>query len=108
MYELIIQKIQVAISTVLMSVAWIISQFPILEQGYDQLFSIGLLITAVVVIWKAFSAKDASETKILRDTIDVQQKHIEAQDKMYQKQQEMYEDLQDMFKDLQESIRKEK
>jgi ABC-type nickel/cobalt efflux system permease component RcnA len=68
--------------------SWLVYQAseiaPIISQGFDQLFSIGLLIIAVVIIWKAFTKKDESESEAtkqviarLEQIITAQEKHIE-------------------------------
>lgn len=79
MSEIINMKIQAAIAIVSLIVSWLIAQASIIEQGFDQLFSLGLLIVAVVVIWKAFSKKDESETQLLRDQISLLQDVLEDQ-----------------------------
>ncbi|MDR9419439.1 hypothetical protein, partial [Gracilimonas sp.] len=64
------------------------AQASIIEQGFDQLFSLGLLIVAVIVIWKAFTKKDESETQLLRDQIDIQKNHIEQLKKIIENKDE--------------------
>ena len=71
MTELINLKIKAAISIISMITSWFIAQATMIDQGFDQLFSLGLLIVAVTVIWKAFSRKDESETQLLRDQIQI-------------------------------------
>ena len=73
MQELIHLKIKAGISIISLIVSWFVAQASVIEQGFDQLFSLGLLLVAVVVIWKAFSKKDESETKLLREQIDILQ-----------------------------------
>ena len=73
MQELIHLKIKAGISIISLIISWFVAQASVIEQGFDQLFSLGLLIVAVVVIWKAFSKKDESETKLLREQIDILQ-----------------------------------
>ena len=73
MHELINLKIKAGISIISLIVSWFVAQVSMIEQGFDQLFSLGLLIVAVVVIWKAFSKKDESETRLLREQIDILQ-----------------------------------
>ena len=77
MFQLINLKIKAAFSITSIIVAWIFAQVPMIEDGFDKLFSIGLLMVAVVVIWKAFSRKDESETELLKEQIEIQQKQIE-------------------------------
>lgn len=84
MTELINLKIKAAISIISLITSWFIAQASVIEQGFDQLFSLGLLLVAVVVIWKAFSKKDESETRLLREQVEIlkaivtdQQKTIE-------------------------------
>lgn len=60
-----------------MVVSWVYAQATgIIDGGFDQLFSIGLLIVAVVTVWKAFMMKDQSETRLLREQIKLQQDQI--------------------------------
>ena len=73
MQELIHLKIKAGISIISLIVSWFVAQASVIEQGFDQLFSLGLLIVAVIVIWKAFSKKDESETRLLREQIDILQ-----------------------------------
>lgn len=102
--EIIAQKIQAAISVMFLFSSWFIAQFPIVDSAGDEIISIGLLVAAVVTIWKAFNRKDANETRVLEETIKIQQGHIEAQNRLSEKQQKMYDELQDMYKDLQENL----
>ena len=62
--------------------SWIIAQASIVEQGFDQLFSLGLLIVAVIVVWKAFNKKDESESQLLRDQIQAKDDLIKFQNKI--------------------------
>ena len=71
MTELIHQKIKAGISIISIITSWFIAQASMIEQGFDQLFSLGLLLVAVTVIWKAFSRKDESETQLLREQIQI-------------------------------------
>ena len=71
MTELINLKIKAANSIISIITSWFIAQASLIEQGFDQLFSLGLLIVAVTVIWKAFSRKDESETQLLREQIQI-------------------------------------
>ena len=73
MHELINLKIKAGISIISLIASWVMAQASIIEQGFDQLFSLGLLIVAVVVIWKAFSKKDESETRLLKEQIEILQ-----------------------------------
>ena len=73
MPELINLKIKAGISIISLIASWFIAQASVIEQGFDQLFSLGLLVVAVIVIWKAFSKKDESETRLLREQIDILQ-----------------------------------
>ena len=73
MTELINLKIKAAISITSIITSWLIAQASVIDQGFDQLFSLGLLVVAVIVIWKAFSKKDESETRLLREQIDILQ-----------------------------------
>ena len=73
MQEIVTVKLQAFFSIATIIASWFIAQASVIEQGFDQLFSLGLLIVAVVVIWKAFSKKDESETKLLREQIDILQ-----------------------------------
>jgi len=70
MYDQILFK---SVSIASLVGAWAIQQIsdiePIISQGFDQLFSIGLLVVAVIVIWKAFAQKDANETQLLKDQV---------------------------------------
>ena len=81
MTELINLKIKAGISIISLIVSWFISQASVIEQGFDQLFSLGLLVVAVIVIWKAFSKKDESETRLLREQIDILQDILKDQRK---------------------------
>lgn len=84
MIELINIKIRAAISILSLTGSWVIAQAtPVLDTAFDQLFSLGLLVVAVVVIWKAFTKKDESETALLKEHIsllqqekDLQKSHI--------------------------------
>lgn len=92
MSELINLKIKAAIAIISLVVSWIIAQLPtdtssIIADGFDQLFSLGLLIVAVVVIWKAFSKKDESETALLKEQIQIQKDHIEQLQKIIERQE---------------------
>ena len=73
MVDLIDLKIKVSISIISLVTSWFIAQASVIEQGFDQLFSLGLLLVAVIVIWKAFSKKDESETQLLREQIKLLQ-----------------------------------
>ena len=79
MAELLSQKVQALIAIMTIISSWIIAQASIVEQGFDQLFSLGLLIVAVVVVWKAFNRKDESESQLLRDQIQAKDDLIEMQ-----------------------------
>ena len=79
MTELINLKIKAAISIISIITSWFIAQASLIEQGFDQLFSLGLLIVAVTVIWKAFSRKDESETQLLREQIEILQDIVKEQ-----------------------------
>jgi len=79
MAELLSQKMQALIAMMTMIVSWIIAQGAIVEQGFDQLFSLGLLIVAITVVWKAFNKKDESESQLLRDQIKAKDDLIEIQ-----------------------------
>jgi len=73
MTELINLKIKAAISIISIITSWFIAQASMIEQGFDQLFSLGLLVVAVTVIWKAFSKKDESETQLHKEQIQILQ-----------------------------------
>ena len=73
MTEFLTLKLQAFFAQVIIIASWFIAQASVIEQGFDQLFSLGLLIVAVVVIWKAFSRKDESETRLLREQIEILQ-----------------------------------
>ena len=73
MPELINLKIKAAISIISIITSWFIAQANMIEKGFDQLFSLGLLVIAVTVIWKAFSKKDESETQLLKEQIQILQ-----------------------------------
>ena len=79
MAELLSQQVQALIAIMTIISSWIIAQASIVEQGFDQLFSLGLLIVAVVVVWKAFNKKDESESQLLRDQIQAKDDLIEIQ-----------------------------
>jgi len=79
MAELLSQKVQALIAMMTMIVSWIIAQGSIVEQGFDQLFSLGLLIVAIIVVWKAFNKKDESESQLLRDQIQAKDDLIKIQ-----------------------------
>ena len=81
MTELINLKIKAAISIISIITSWFIAQASMIEQGFDQLFSLGLLVVAVMVIWKAFSKKDESETQLLREQIQILQDIVKEQRK---------------------------
>ena len=71
MHEFISLKFQSLIAQASLIASWFIAQASIIEQGFDQLFSLGLLIVAVVVIWKAFSRKDESESALLKEQVQM-------------------------------------
>lgn len=85
MTELINLKIKAAISIISLITSWLIAQASVIEQGFDQLFSLGLLLVAVVVIWKAFSKKDESETRLLREQVDILKAIVTDQQKTIEK-----------------------
>lgn len=85
MTELINLKIKAAISIISLVTSWFIAQASVIEQGFDQLFSLGLLLVAVVVIWKAFSKKDESETRLLREQVDILKAIVTDQQKTIEK-----------------------
>ena len=85
MTELINLKIKAAISITSIITSWFIAQASVIDQGFDQLFSLGLLVVAVIVIWKAFSKKDESETRLLREQIDILQDILKDQRKTINK-----------------------
>ena len=99
MSELINLKIKVAISIVSLVVSWFIAQAPIIaqasiiEQGFDQLFSLGLLVVAVLVIWKAFTKKDESETQLLKEQIQLYREVGAEKDRIISEQRETIENL---------------
>ena len=82
MAELLSQKVQALIAIMTIISSWIIAQASIVEQGFDQLFSLGLLIVAVIVVWKAFNKKDESESQLLRDQIQAKDDLIKFQNKI--------------------------
>lgn len=85
MTELINLKIKAAISIISLVTSWFIAQASVIEQGFDQLFSLGLLLVAVVVIWKAFSKKDESETRLLREQVEILKAIVTDQQKTIEK-----------------------
>lgn len=93
MSELINLKIKVAISIVSLVVSWFIAQASIIEQGFDQLFSLGLLVVAVLVIWKAFTKKDESETKLLKEQIQLYREVGAEKDRIISEQRETIENI---------------
>lgn len=66
MFELFALNFKPITSIVLMVGSFIFAQANILQEGFDQLFSLGLLLIAVIVIWKAFNKKDESQTELLK------------------------------------------
>ena len=88
MTEFIHLKIKAGISIISIITSWFIAQASLIEQGFDQLFSLGLLIVAVTVIWKAFSKKDESETKLLREQIEILQDIVKDQREQINKRDE--------------------
>ena len=88
MTEFIHLKIKAGISIISIITSWFIAQASLIEQGFDQLFSLGLLVVAVIVIWKAFSKKDESETKLLREQIEILQDIVKDQREQINKRDE--------------------
>lgn len=85
MPQLINMKLQAVIGILTLVVSWIVAQAFQIGEGHDQLYSLGLLSAAVIVIWKAFTKKDESETKLLREQIKIQKDHIEQLQKIIDK-----------------------
>ena len=96
MSELINLKIKAGISIISLIVSWFIAQASVIEQGFDQLFSLGLLVVAVIVIWKAFSKKDESETQLHKEQIKILQDIIKDQRKTIE---ELKKEIQDIKND---------
>lgn len=96
MSDVVIQKLLAGTGALLTIVATYIAQSGILEKGFDQLFSIGLLMVAVWVIWKAFNKKDESETSLLEE------KHL-----MYKQQAELYREEIKTVKEYNEHLKQE-
>jgi membrane protein implicated in regulation of membrane protease activity len=94
MSELISLKIKAAISITSIIFSWIIAQASLVDTGFDQLFSIGLLLIAVMVIWKAFSRKDESETQLLREQIDILNGYIDVLRDDLQREREINDQIQ--------------
>lgn len=66
---------------------------PIISQSFDQLFSIGLLVVAVVVIWKAFAKKDESETRLLTEQVKMYKEYHNVQEDRIKLQKEQIREL---------------
>ena len=96
MTELINLKIKAAISITSIITSWFIAQGTMIDQGFDQLFSLGLLIVAVTVIWKAFSKKDESETQLHKEQIQILQDILKDQRKTIE---ELKKEIQDIKND---------
>ena len=94
MYDQILFK---SVSIASLVGAWAIQQVsdiePIVSQGFDQLFSIGLLVVAVIVIWKAFSKKDESETKLLTEQVKMYKEYYSVQEDRIKLQKEQITEL---------------
>jgi hypothetical protein len=52
-------------------VGWVFAQAQsIVDMGFDQAFSIGLLLAGLITMYVAFQKKDAAVIKVLRETIE--------------------------------------
>jgi len=78
MYQLFWAKIQAGLSIISMIVAWVIGQVPNFDFTGDEITTIIILMIAIGTIWRAFLAKDKSETQILKEQIKQQEETIEA------------------------------
>ena len=95
-------KISGAFSIISLIVSWVYAQAQgFIDQGFDQLFSIGLLVVAVITIWKAFLSKDKSETTLLKEQIKLQQDQIKQQQREIEDKREERNRLVDRISKIQ-------
>ena len=81
-----------------------VEQLEIVTGGYEDVTIVGLLITAIIIIWKAFNKKDASESKMQQQNIDLLTSIIERMEKKDEERQNHIKRLQDTVDDLKKDI----
>ena len=104
LFQLIEYKIQAIISGLMIVFAFVVDQAQIVSGQYEDITIVGLLITAIIVIWKAFNRKDESETKLLKEQISLLHSIIERMEKKDQEKKDMINDLRHEIDSLKRNI----